>query len=88
MKCSYRPQGVCSQQITFDLTDGLVREVQFYGGCPGNLQGIARLAEGMPADELIARLQGIQCGGKPTSCPDQFAKALLAAKQKIKEENS
>ncbi|MBE6428001.1 MAG: TIGR03905 family TSCPD domain-containing protein [Planctomycetaceae bacterium] len=88
MKCSYRPQGVCSQQITFDLTDGIVREVQFYGGCPGNLQGIARLAEGMPADELIARLQGIQCGGKPTSCPDQFAKALLAAKQKIKEENS
>ncbi len=86
MKCSYRPSGVCSQQITFDLTDGIVREVQFYGGCPGNLQGIAKLAEGMPVEEIIARLQGIRCGGKATSCPDQFAQALMAAMRKIEQD--
>ncbi|AXL21512.1 TIGR03905 family TSCPD domain-containing protein [Megasphaera stantonii] len=77
--CSYTPAGVCSQQIFFDLDGGVVKHVRFIGGCPGNLQGISRLVEGMDAAEVIQRLEGIQCGGKPTSCPDQFAKALKQA---------
>lgn len=76
---SYAPSGVCSQQITFDLDGGVIRNVRFAGGCPGNLQGISRLVEGMKAEEAIGRLEGIQCGGKPTSCPDQFAQALKQA---------
>ena len=76
---SYTPAGVCSQQIFFDLDGGVVKNVRFIGGCPGNLQGISRLVEGMDAAEVIQRLEGIQCGGKPTSRPDQFAKALKQA---------
>ena len=59
-----------------DVEDGVIRSVQFEGGCPGNLQGISRLVQGMQVDEAIARLAGIRCGGKPTSCPDQLARAL------------
>ncbi len=74
---SFTPRGVCSRRITFDLSDdGIVSNVRFEGGCNGNTQGIARLAEGMKAQELIARLSGIRCGMRPSSCPDQFAKAL------------
>lgn len=87
MKCTYRTTGVCAQQVSFDLTDGIVREISFYGGCPGNQQGIARLAEGMNVDEIIGRLKGIRCGGKPTSCPDQLACALQAAKEKASQGN-
>lgn len=76
---SYTPVGVCSQQILFDLDGHTIKNVRFIGGCPGNLQGISHLVEGMDASEAIARLEGIQCGGKPTSCPDQFAKALKQA---------
>lgn len=76
---SYTPAGVCSQQIFFDLDGGVVKNVRFIGGCPGNLQSISRLVEGMDASDVIQRLEGIQCGGKPTSCPDQFAKALKQA---------
>lgn len=72
----YKTSGVCSSAIDFDIEDGCIKNVRFTGGCKGNLQGIARLVEGMPADEVIARLEGIKCGFKPTSCPDQLAKAL------------
>jgi uncharacterized protein (TIGR03905 family) len=66
--------------ITFDLEDNKVKNVQFYGGCNGNLKGIAALVEGMDADEIIARVEGVKCGMKKTSCPDQLAQALIAAK--------
>ena len=81
MRCSYRPRGVCSQEMEFDIEDGVVRNLQVMGGCSGNLQGIARLVEGMPVDEVIRRLEGVRCGFKPTSCPDQLAKALRAYQQ-------
>lgn len=77
MNYSYRTSGTCSQEITFDFTDGKIRNVKFYGGCNGNLQGIAKLVEGMQADEVVEKLQGIRCGFKNTSCPDQLAKAIL-----------
>ncbi len=79
----YRTKGVCSQQIEFEVIDGLVHDVHFVGGCNGNLQGIGALVEGMEIDEAIRRLSGIRCGFKSTSCPDQLAKALAAAKQEI-----
>ena len=76
---TYTPRGVCSRGITFDLEDGTVKNVRFEGGCSGNTQGVARLVEGMPAEEAIRRLAGIRCGFKPTSCPDQLAQALRRA---------
>ena len=77
----YKTQGVCSQLINYDIDDnGKVRNVSFVGGCNGNLQGIGKLVEGMSADEVIERLEGIKCGFKNTSCPDQLAKALKASK--------
>ena len=81
MTYSYRPRGVCSQYMELDVEDGILRSFRVLGGCDGNLQGIARLVEGMPVDEVIARLEGIRCGGKPTSCPDQLAKALKQMKE-------
>ncbi len=77
----YKTQGVCSQVINYDIDDnGKVHNVSFVGGCNGNLQGIGKLVEGMSADEVIERLEGIKCGFKNTSCPDQLAKALQASK--------
>lgn len=77
---SYSPKGVCSMQIRFELDDqDVVHNVQFLGGCPGNTVGVATLAEGQNARELIAKLQGINCRGRGTSCPDQLAKALTQA---------
>ena len=76
MAYQYRAKGVCSRNITFDIVDGTVVSVKFDGGCSGNTQGIARLVEGMPVDEAIRRLEGIRCGFKGTSCPDQLAQAL------------
>ncbi|MBO4766285.1 MAG: TIGR03905 family TSCPD domain-containing protein [Lachnospiraceae bacterium] len=80
----YRTSGTCSSQISYDVVNengtDVVRNVVYTGGCNGNLQGIGRLVEGLPVDEVIARLQGIRCGYKSTSCPDQLAKALLAYK--------
>ena len=76
----YKTSGTCSQRILFDVVDGKVKNVQFIGGCNGNLKGIAALVEGMDADEVIARVQGVTCGMKKTSCPDQLAQALIAAK--------
>ena len=79
MSYEYRPRGVCSQRITFDIEGGVVKNVKFTGGCHGNLQGIAKLVEGMKPEEVIDRLSGIRCGFKPTSCPDQLAKAIKHA---------
>ncbi|MBR4418895.1 MAG: TIGR03905 family TSCPD domain-containing protein [Clostridia bacterium] len=77
---NYSPKGVCSMQISFELDDqDVVHNVRFLGGCPGNTVGIATLAEGQKAQDLIARLQGINCHGRGTSCPDQLAKALSEA---------
>lgn len=72
----YKTSGVCAAAIDFEVEDGIVKNVKFLGGCNGNTQGIARLVEGMPVDEVISRLEGIQCGFKSTSCPDQLSKAL------------
>lgn len=72
----FQPKGVCSTSIDIELDNGIIRSVAFVGGCSGNLQGIAKLVEGMPAEEAIDRLKGIHCGYKATSCPDQLAKAL------------
>lgn len=79
MNYEYKTQGTCSSKIKFDLEDGIVKNVKFQGGCNGNLKGIASLVEGMKAEEAIERLQGIRCGFKSTSCPDQLAKALSKA---------
>ena len=75
----YTPKGVCSQQIHFDIIDDKVRNVSFLGGCNGNLQGISRLIEGMDVHDAISRIEGIKCGFKATSCPDQLAQALKEA---------
>ncbi|MDE7055242.1 MAG: TIGR03905 family TSCPD domain-containing protein [Oscillospiraceae bacterium] len=79
MTYTYSPTGVCSSRIDLELEDGVIRSVAFTGGCNGNLQGICRLVTGMKAKDAIHRLAGIQCGHKPTSCPDQLTKALTAA---------
>lgn len=75
----YIPKGVCSQAIDIELDGEIVKHVQFTGGCHGNLQGIARLVEGMNANDAISKVRGIRCGFKSTSCPDQLANALEAA---------
>lgn len=79
MAFNYRTKGVCSRNITFDIVDGKVTDVHFDGGCSGNSKGVASLVEGMPAEEAIRRLEGITCGFKGTSCPDQLAKAIRQA---------
>ncbi len=81
MQYSYKTKGTCSQEIRFELEDGKIKNVAFLGGCNGNLKGIGSLVEGMDADEVIARIEGIRCGSKATSCPDQLAQAIKAAKQ-------
>lgn len=76
----YKTKGVCAQAIEFEISeDQKVQEVKFQGGCSGNTQGVARLVEGMDVQEAIRRLEGIRCGLKPTSCPDQLAQALKQA---------
>ncbi len=82
MVFEYRPQGVCSRLMRIEVEDGAVRSLQVMGGCNGNLQGISKLVEGMKVEEVIARLEGIRCGFKPTSCPDQLAKALKSVQEK------
>lgn len=74
---TYTPKGVCSMKITFDVDENdIVSNINFTGGCNGNTQGVAALANGRKKDELISLLSGIKCGFRPTSCPDQFANAL------------
>ena len=77
MEIKFQPQGVCSKQIVIDVEDGIVNNVKFIGGCSGNTQGVGALSKGMQVNEVIERLQGIRCGARPTSCPDQLAKALV-----------
>ena len=77
----YKTHGVCSREINFEVEDNKLSQVQFVGGCSGNTQGVARLVEGMDVDEAIKKLEGIQCGYRPTSCPDQLVKALKLYKQ-------
>lgn len=79
MTIEFDPKGVCSRHMTIELEDGTIKSLQVLGGCSGNLQGISRLVEGMPVEEAIRRLDGIACGFKPTSCPDQLAQALKQA---------
>lgn len=88
MKFEYKTSGTCSSKILFDIDDGIVHDLEYIGGCNGNLQGLSRLVEGMPVDEVISRVQGIHCGAKPTSCPDQLAQALLQAKEKLAAEQN
>ena len=80
MTIQYTPRGVCSQAFTIQVENGVIQSVQVTGGCHGNLQGISRLLQGMPVEEAIQRLEGIRCGGKSTSCPDQLAQALKKAR--------
>ncbi|MEA4965752.1 MAG: TIGR03905 family TSCPD domain-containing protein [Oscillospiraceae bacterium] len=83
MQFEYKPHGTCSTKIRFDIDDHRVRNVVYENGCSGNLQGVGRLVDGMEVDEVIARLKGIRCGYKDTSCPDQLAKALEQAKKQL-----
>lgn len=85
MRYAFTPRGVCSARIEFDLENNIVKNVEFTRGCSGNTQGVAALCEGMDADEVIKRLEGINCGGKGTSCPDQLAKAVKAAQEQEKQ---
>ena len=75
----YTPKGVCSKRMEIDVEDGAIQAVRVMGGCSGNLQGICSLLKGMKVEEAIARMDGIRCGMKPTSCPDQLAQALKTA---------
>ena len=80
MQHRYTCRGTCSREVSFDLAeDGTVSGVRFVGGCSGNTQGVAALVEGRKAEDVVARLKGIKCGFKPTSCPDQLATALQQA---------
>ena len=83
MEFTYKTRGTCSREIAFEVENGKVKNVQFYGGCNGNLKGIGALVEGMDIDEVITRVEGITCGMKATSCPDQLAQALKAAKENL-----
>ena len=80
MQYTYKTKGTCSREIAFEVENGKVTNVQFFGGCNGNLKGISALVQGMSIDEVIARVEGITCGMKSTSCPDQLAQALKQAK--------
>lgn len=79
MTYTYKTQGTCSSQITFDLDGNVVKNVKYFGGCNGNLQGISKLVEGLTVEEIEEKLGGIRCGFKNTSCPDQLAKAVRKA---------
>ena len=79
MTIEFTPQGVCSRQMIIEVEDGIVTDLKVIGGCNGNLQGISRLVKGMKVDEVIKRLDGLKCGMKGTSCPDQLAQALKQA---------
>ena len=76
MTIDYRTRGVCSTRMVIDVEDDTIQSVKIFNGCDGNLQGISRLVEGMKVADAISKLEGIRCGGKPTSCPDQLAQAL------------
>ncbi len=79
MNYKYKTKGTCAREISFEIEDGIVKNVSFYGGCNGNLKGISALVEGKSAEEIIPLIKGLKCGFKPTSCPDQLAIALQEA---------
>ena len=79
MTIDYRTRGVCSTRMVIDVEDDTIQSVKIFNGCDGTLQGISRLVEGMKVTDAISKLEGIRCGGKPTSCPDQLAQALKQA---------
>ena len=79
MHYTYQTEQTCSQLIDFDIVDGVLHNVSFLGGCDGNLQGVSRLVEGMKIEDVLARLEGIRCGWKDTSCPDQLCRAIRQA---------
>ncbi len=81
MKYTYNTIGTCSRQIVLDVENDVLQSVEFYGGCNGNLKGISSLCTGMQIDDIIEKLEGIRCGFKATSCPDQLAQALKAYKE-------
>jgi len=83
MQYTYETKGTCSRQINFEIENNKIVNVEFIGGCNGNLKGISALVKGMEVDEVIARLEGTCCGMKPTSCPDQLATALKEAKASV-----
>ena len=83
MEYRYIPKGVCSQELIFNIEDGVVKDLKVIGGCSGNLQGISKLVVGLKVDEVIEKLRGIKCGFKPTSCPDQISIALEEYKNKM-----
>ena len=78
---TYRPRGVCSRNMEIDVEGDVIQSVRVEGGCSGNLQGICSLLKGMTVEEAVARMEGIRCGGKPTSCPDQLAQALKKTRE-------
>ena len=82
MKYTFSPKGVCSMQINFDINDNIITNVEFLGGCHGNLQAISKLVDGMTVDEIEAKLKGNDCRGRGTSCADQFAIAVREAASK------
>ena len=84
MEYRYKPSGVCSREMIFDIEDNIVKSVKIIGGCAGNTVGVAKLVEGLTIDEVIKKLKGIPCGIKQTSCPDQLARALEEIKENMK----
>ena len=85
MEINLKPKGVCARSISLEVEDGIVHNVRFFGGCPGNTMGLSKVLEGMEAQEVVRRLKGVRCLFKPTSCPDKLACGLeeaLAAQQK------
>lgn len=79
---TFYPSGVCSRQYDIEVEDNIIKDIHIIGGCNGNLQGISKLIIGHNIDDVVSKLEGIRCGGKPTSCPDQISKALKAIKNK------
>jgi len=88
MEYIYQTSGTCASAIRFQINGNVVSNIEFYGGCPGNTQAVARLTDGMTAEQIEAKLKGIRCGGKPTSCADQLARAVREAAEKAKKENN
>ena len=88
MHYDYMTKGTCSKIISFEINDGVVTNVAFMGGCNGNTQGVARLVDGLTADQIESKLLGVDCNGRGTSCPDQLAKAVRLAAAKEQEEKA
>lgn len=84
MRYIYKPTGVCSREISFEINKGIVSDIQFIGGCPGNLKMISKLLDGFEADKIIEMCSGNLCGNRSTSCADQLAKAVVEASEKEK----